>query len=217
MKFSVAALIAAALLFSVLSLPREVSAVSTGTVQTIEAPGTSGTVKDDSDDTVIPFVDSELPSKFIFEFDRVTFDITGTGEATNLQPLTDIDGPVAGDLKVEAGEFVLLTTTVTGDVKVDGGTLIIRDNSTVVSGDVKGKNGATIQIENANVSGSVKVKNSPSVTVTGSSIGADIKLRDNGDVTVTNNTIGNDLKIEGTTGSCTSSDNTVGATTVPCP
>ena len=152
----------------------------------------------------------------------ISVDTRGSQEVPEGQTLCVVNGAtISGNIKTDGGNIIVTeASTVTGIVKADIGdfgtlpSIIIEGGSTV--GVVKIDEGSRLTLTDSTVSGKVKADETQEVTVTGSTIG-NVKLVDSGDVSVTGNTIGGSLRISGTTGTCDDSGNTVTGTTDGCP
>jgi len=144
-------------------------------------------------------------------------------------PLGDvITEDVDGDILIVATQTVTITNsaTISGSIKVEGGTLIVTDGVTI-EGKIEGFDGATVTIQDSSVvkgdvlvsgsgsilelidstvEGKVVTTETDSVIVTNNTVDSDILSDKDGDVTITGNTVGGKIEIK-ETNSCTQSGN----------
>lgn len=78
-----------------------------------------------------------------------------------------IDEDTTGNQNVGPGEILRVTNgaTVTGNITVDGGTLILEDNCTIV-GNVESTNGGNVSINSCTINGNVKTTDGGTLTIT---------------------------------------------------
>jgi len=214
----------------------------------------SGTVivtfTDDSGQTAIATITSG--NEIIFEPQTFTISAPSTnsepvtveidGVSTTLDPGSQLDVDaitenISGDLTITSGQIISVKNgaTVSGNVIVDGGSLILSEASTV-TGNIEGKTGSSIsvqdstvegnvvakepntslEISNGIVNGNVETQDMDTLEVTASDINGNILSTTNGDVTITDNTVNGNIEISGTT-SCSESGNNVNGNNSGCP
>jgi len=116
--------------------------------------GTTGTLRKDSDGTVIDINDANFPANVVVD-SRVCFELlispdasNPTEVATNLKLFTServVNSP-SGDLEVKQGEFLRVKgTTITGNIEVNGGSLIVEDST--VTGFIEGRNSSILGVQ----------------------------------------------------------------------
>jgi len=162
----------------------------------------------------------------------IAFDVSSVG--------TIITDDFNDNLIVEPGDTVIVDgATVSGNVSVDGGTLILSQSSTV-TGNLEGINGAsiiiqggstvdgnieiivsgsesTLEITDSNVGGNIQTNNIDALTIINSILNGNIHSDNDGTVTITNNiNINGNLEII-SPASCTESNNTVNGNNSGCP
>ena len=161
----------------------------------------------------------------------------GTGSGCVYEESIVIEYDVNEDVEVGPGEIVVIAkdATIHGNIKIEGGTLILSHGATV-KGNVDADKGATIMISDSTVEGNVKgVEGSLTITgsavingnvesdkvesviITDSTIDGNIVVKEAMSVTVTGNTVAGNVEIEETSGSCEDTGNTVNGNFDGCP
>lgn len=90
-------------------------------------------------------------------------DGTGSPQANGLFILvegTHITAPVPGDLAVGPDESVLLEASVSGDVTIDGGTLVMAGAASIVTGSIEARNKSALGVTDYTVGGDILVGSS---------------------------------------------------------
>jgi len=140
-----------------------------------------------------------------------------SGSAYVFSTTTVINTDIDDNLDLGPDDSVIVDgATVNGNISVDGGTIIIQNGATI-TGNIETSNGASLTIDNANINGNVIATDSDPVSITNSDINGNIEVTDSQNVTVTGNIVNGNITIEGTTGSCTDSPNSVNGNTDGCP
>ena len=117
---------------------------------------------------------------------------------------TDIATDTSGDQTVNPGDTLTITSgaTLTGDVTVDGGTLVI--NGATVNGDIEA-NCQSVTITDSTINGDVKAENCDSVNIKDSEIFGDLEIESVNEVDIENGSFtnielqaNNDISVSGT-------------------
>ncbi len=183
------------------------SAIATYSWAIIDADGETLTLN--NDDTVNSSFDSPTPGStktYVFEL-TVTDDGTPGLQNTDQVSITTnsaydgtVSGTHSGDLNIPSGQSWLITGTgtVTGSVKMQGGTLVMESGSRVSSDVITESGSNSITINGADIDGAVKVNDETSsnpVIITNSDIDSGMEIFDSQNITITGNTFGSTVKI----------------------
>lgn len=163
----------------------------------------------------------------------------GCGEPVG-EKITEIKSDVNNGIVVGPDEIVVISNsaTVSGNLQVNGGTLVITDDTTIngniesFGGTIKIEGGSTItgnvqikvsgaggllEIKDSTLFGNIETKDLDTLIVTNVNLGGNIKSENNKDVSITGNTVNGSIEIKGTLGSCTETGNNVKGSIDGCP
>jgi hypothetical protein len=150
---------------------------------------------------------------------------------------TLINSDVSTNLIVPADEVVIVSggVTISGNVKISGGTLIVSEGN-LIKGNIDSENGGTVVVSGSTVEGNIKgegvsttinqdsiikgnvvLKSEQTVIILDSTIDGNLKVNSAQTVQVTGNMIDDNLEIKNTSGSCTDTGNTVNGNFDGCP
>jgi len=175
-------------------------------------------------DIDISALDLNTEGTYLIDYD---FQDSDTKDAVTVQRTvivyTDVFNSNSGGFSVGSGETYLVTgssTTISGDVDLNGGTLII-ENGATIDGSVLAKSGTnSLTIDSATITGTVKLNDgatSTTATIRGNTIGGSINIGNSLNVIVTGNIVTGSVTDEGTnSGTCEIAANTA-SSTVFCP
>ena len=162
---------------------------TTGIIESIDVPRTTGTVKADVNKTIYGYNDSNFPAN-ANPLDNVTFDIDFIGRlpiiATNIKLVNVIDpdypkdepgqilinNDFTGDIEITTGQIYMVRgATISGNVTINGGKLILsstQDGSkrSILKGGIDGKDNMRIIIYQSDIIGNIDLKNAAEFTVT---------------------------------------------------
>jgi len=152
---------------------------------------------------------------------------------------TEISSDVGDGVDVGPNESVVITksATVSGTIKVNGGTLVVTDGSTIegnieiaggtviieggssVKGNVQIKvsgAGGVLEIKDATINGNIESEGIDTLTITNTHLDGNIYSTNDGTVLITGNTVNGNIEISGPN-SCTESSNNVNGNNSGCP
>ena len=153
------------------------------------------------------------------------------------EELVEIKSDVNEDLILEAGDIVHITNgaTVYGNIKIEGGTLILSGHATVkgnvesdkggtlkitastVEGNVKGVGGSTTINGATIIKGNVESDKEESVIILDSTINGNVVVKEAMSVTITGNYVNGNLEIDKPLGFCEDTGNDVTGSIEGCP
>ncbi|MCB9361621.1 MAG: hypothetical protein H6587_11325 [Flavobacteriales bacterium] len=160
-----------------------------------------GNITQDLDGSIIEFI-GLLPSG-VKVGDPVSYDIENNFainiNAENGEPAdegTVETGTINGDLNVGNGTYTLKGATVTGNVEVKGGRLLLKSGA-IVKGNIDFKGGTTLEIYNSTVKGNIDYKNSTNLVIQHGDVEGDMDIKNSNSIDIQHGDVEGDMDIKG--------------------
>ncbi len=165
---------------------------------------------------------SDVPvSESIKVTDTVSTNLNFNGNLTiaSGQTYTFVNGKITGNLAMTGGALVLNNTTVSGNLNISGGSLLLTNNSTV-QGDIQIKGGGTFSVDASHIGGNLEIQNIPAGSsqnqVCGTTVNGNVLFQSNGTGVVIGslpsclgNTVGGNLQVMNNSAATQIDNNTV--------
>ena len=192
----------------------EITVLARGNIDNSDAAGTKDGTQTEYEEEVAA-IGIGVGDFVSFTVNPTTGLAEGIAAATPQVPGSVIDTDTVGDQTVGPGEICTIKNgaTLTGNIRVDGGTIRVTEASTVV-GNIKSKNGGTIEIiGSSTVDGNIKSRNpTNSVTITDATVTGNVRiLGATGPVAITGSTLKRNVRVKDGSGSVNISNNSIGA------